>query len=137
MEINSKFKFILLAAIFFMTIAAAQTPTPAMLVGAWKVESLQPKFPDGVTAKQKAKGEKVITEDTEAFTKTGFVFTEDGGLSVSGKQFTWVMDDNGKTVTVKKQKKVVSIASILELTDHKLVFSRPDEGMIVTYTLVR
>lgn len=137
MKIISKFNLLLLVSILFTIVATAQTPTPAMLVGAWKLESLKPKFPDNVTAKQKAAGEKVIADDTEEFKKISFVFTKQGGLAVGKKQFTWAMDSDGKTVEVKKKNKVAIVATVLTLTDHKLIFSRPDEGMIVTYTLVR
>lgn len=137
MKIISKFNLLLLVSVFFTIVATAQTPTPAMLVGSWKLESLKPKFPDNVTEKQKAKGEKVIADDTEEFKKVSFVFTKEGGLTVGKKQFTWAMDSDGKTVSVKKNNKVAIVATVLSLTDHKLVFTRPDEGMIVTYILVR
>ena len=53
------------------------------------------------------------------------------------KKFTWTMDKNGSRVVVKRGNKVIIIANVLTLTAHQLIFTRPDEGMIVTYTLTK
>jgi len=129
-----RFNIALVAALFCAGLANAQSNKPEMLVGSWKVESLQPKFPVNITAKEKAKDEKTIADDEAEFKKAGFRFTGTE-LLVGPKKFTWKMSSSGNKVTVKKNKKTIINATILTLTADRLVFTRPDEGMIVTYTL--
>lgn len=133
---KTKFNLLLLAGLCFITAVSAQTQKSEMLTGSWKVQSLTAKFPPNVTVKQKTKGEKTIADDETEFKKAGFLFTGNK-LTVGKKKFTWVMDKDGSQVVVKKGKKVIITAKLLELSAHQLIFTRPDEGMIVTYTLAR
>ncbi len=133
---KTKFNFLLLAGVCFITAVSAQTRKSEMLAGSWKVQHLTAEFPPNVTIKEKTDGEKSIAEDEAEFKKTGFLFSRNT-LIVGKKKFTWVMNKDGKQVVVKKGNKVVITAKVLELSEHQLIFTRPDEGMIVTYTLYR
>lgn len=55
---------------------------------------------------------------------------------VEKKTFSWSMNEAGNEVTVKNGKLEIK-AIVIELSEHKLVFSREDEGMVVTTTLTR
>ena len=133
---KTKLNLLLLAGICFTTAVSAQTHQADMLTGSWKLKNLTAKFPENLTVKQKTKGEKTIADDEMEFKKTGFVFTRNM-LILGKKKFTWVMDKVGTQVVVKKGNKVIITANVLELSAHRLIFTRPDEGMIVTYTLDR
>ena len=134
---KTKINILLLAAVSFMTIAAAQSTKSDLLIGTWKLQSLSPEFPLNVTDKEKIKDEKIIADDTEYFKKNSFIFTKYGELTLGKKKFTWVMNATGNKVNVSKGHKVIIVATILKLSDHELIFTRPDEGMIVKYDLKR
>lgn len=133
-----KFKFNLLLAfmILFSVAAYCQSAKSALLIGTWKLESLKPHFPDTFSDKDKSKGEKIIAGDEAEFKKTGFIFSKDM-VTVGKKKFGYVMNAEGTEVAVKKNNKTAFKATIIELTSDRLVFTRPDDGMTVTYTLVK
>jgi len=132
-----KSHLLLLVATFIITAASAQSTKSELLTGLWKLKRLTPEFPAHVTKKEKAKDEKIIAGDEKDFKKTGFKFTKDGRLIVGEKEFTWKMESDEEHVKVMKDGKEIIVATIQQLTPHKLVFVRPDEGMQVTYTLTR
>jgi len=121
---------------FTVTSAYAQSKKSMLLIGTWTVESMKPAFPASFSDKQKAKGAKIVADDENDFKKTGFVFTKEGKLIVEKKTFYWTINDAGTQVIVKNDKSEIK-ATIIELSAHRLVFSRKDEGMIVTSTLTK
>lgn len=134
-----KIRNCLLAAMLLFAghLCMAQTSRAGLLTGKWNVESLTPEFPKTATAKEKEKGMKEIAGDLKNFKATGFTFTKDGKLSVDNKTFEWSFLNSEKEVSVTKGKKEIALATIVELTEHKLVFTRLDEGMVVTCVLSR
>lgn len=134
---NTKIALVALATFLLISHSDAQSPKANLLPGTWKVMGLIAAFPDNASPDQITKGKKIIADDEKNFKKTTFDFTPDGKLTVGKKKFVWVMDADGSHVTVQRKKKPKIVATILELSDHRLVFTRPDDGMIVTYTLSR
>jgi len=134
---KTQFNLLFIPAMFFITAAVAQTSKSQLLAGSWKLQSLKAGFPAKITAKEKAKDQKIIADDEKDFKKSGFNFTKTGGLVLGEKKFTWTMSSDGNMVKVMKGNKVVTLAKIVELNPRHLVFIRPDEGMQVTYTLTR
>ena len=134
---NAKVTPLVLATFLLFNGTSAQSTKANLLPGAWKVMGLSAAFPDKTSPDQIKKGKKTIADDEKNFKKTTFNFTADGKLTVGKKNFTWVMDADGSHVTVKRKHKAKIVATLEELSEHQLVFTRPDEGMIVTYTLSR
>lgn len=125
-----------LIVLFAISATCAQSKKSELLTGTWSVASMKPAFPAGFTKKQDEKGAKTVADDEKDFKKTGFVFTKDGRLMLEKKLFYWSMNEAGTEVIVKNGKSEIK-ATVIELSEHKLVFSREDEGMIVTTTLTR
>lgn len=80
------------------------------------------------------KDQQIIAGDEADFKKYGFTF-KGNSLDIDKKHFTWTMNEKGTQVTVQKKGKSIITATLVDVSEHQLVFTRPDEGMVVTYTL--
>jgi hypothetical protein len=133
---KTKFNCLLIATICYFSVVYGQATKPEMINGTWKLKSLKAQFPANISEKEKAKDQKIIDGDEADFKKYGFTF-KGNALDIGKKHFTWMMNEKGTQVTVKKKGKSIIIATLVKVTAHQLIFTRPDEGMIVTFTLSR
>lgn len=134
---KSKYIMLLIAAIWAVSVANAQSNRSEMITGSWKLKNLKPQFPANALKKEIASDRKIIADDEKDFKKSSFVFTKDRRLLLGEKNFTWKLESDDKTVKVMKDDSLIIVATIVKLSAHQLIFTRPDEGMIVTYTLIR
>jgi hypothetical protein len=131
-----KILFILIAVIT-LKVTHAQTSSTA-LAGAWKFQDLKAEYPQNMQGKKLADAQKDVQGDIKKFKKNfPFIFTEDGHFTIGTHHGTWVMGEDGKTVTYTNEKKQKGTATILQLTEHQLIFSRVDDDITQTFTLTR
>lgn len=133
---KTKINCLLIATICYFSMVYGQVSKTEMINGTWKLKNLKAQFPLNITEKEKQKDQKIIDSDEADFKKYGFTF-KGNSLDIGKKHFTWMMNEKGTEVTVKKKGKSIITATLVNLSAHQLVFTRPDEGMVVTYTLYR
>lgn len=133
---KTKINCLLIATICYFSMVYGQVSKTEMINGTWKLKSLKAQFPVNISEKEKAKDEQIIKSDESDFKKYGFNF-KGNSLNIGKKHFTWTLNKKETEVTVKKKGKSIITATLVELSEHQLIFTRPDEGMIVTYTLYR
>lgn len=134
---KTKITFLLLAITAIVVIGALQVSYANKLIGTWKLKSFKAEYPSTMTGKTKSVAEADMKDLTGRMKKTTFVFTKDGSLSYLNSKGTWAISNNGKTVDFVSAAKEKSVVTIIELTEHQLVFSRVDDGIKQTFHLVK
>ena len=131
-------KFLLLCffALTQVKVSHAQI-TPSALAGSWKFQQLKAEYPKDMQGKKLADAKKDMKGDEKKFKSFAFSFTEDGHCTIGPIHGTWVMSEDGTTVTVTNEKNEKIVATIMQLTEHQLVFSRMDDGIKQTFTLTK
>lgn len=120
-----------------LTMAYAQTGNSKLLIGQWKFTNLSVVYPQDMTGDDLARRKIKVAAQVSKLEGTTLEFLPNGALKWGGNKLHWKMDANGKQFKISKYLITVSVAKILELSVHKLVFTRPSDGIPATYTLTR
>lgn len=134
---KTKINSFVISIIGFLLLSAFQSYRSEVLIGSWKLTSLTAEYPKSMTGKAKTDAVNDVKGTNERLKKTSFVFTKDGHLSYANHIGTFVMSVDGKTVTFINDTKEKSIANIIKLTPHELIFTRVDNGITQTFHLAK
>lgn len=130
-----KFLFILIVVTAFK-LAGAQIQASA-LAGSWKFQNMKAEYPKDMQGKKLADAQKDMQGDIKKFKEVTFIFKKDGKCTIGGHHGTWVMSPDSQTVTYINEKNTKEVATIVQLTEHQLIFSRIDDNIKQTFTLTR
>src|SRR5258707_5741729 len=130
---NFLFALIVVTAVKF---AGAQI-SASSLVGSWKFQNMKAEYPKNMQGKKLADAQKDMQGDIKKFKEATFTFKKDGDCTIGGHHGTWVMSPDGQTVTYINEKSTKEVATIVQLTEHQLIFSRIDDTIKQIFTLTR
>ncbi len=128
--------FILLVVSGF-GIGTFQASNAALLAGSWKFRDLKAEYPKTMHGKALADAKKDIQGDIKRMKNSPFIFAQDGKCTIGEHHGTWTMSRGGKKVTYINEKKEKEVVNVLQLSEHKLVFSRVDDSVKQTFILTK
>jgi hypothetical protein len=126
-----------LTLLMALTTASAQISNSKLLTGKWKFAGLSASYPPTMTGDELAQRKIKVAAQATKLEGQSAEFLPNGELRWPGHKLGWKMDATGKQFKITKYLITLSVAKILELSAHKLVFTRLSDGIPATYTLTR
>jgi hypothetical protein len=120
-----------------LTTASAQAGNSKLLIGKWKFAGLSALYPPTMTGDELARRKIKVAAQATKLEGRSAEFLPNGELRWPGHKLGWKMDATGKQFKITKLLITLSVARILELSAHKLVFTRSSDGIPATYTFTR
>ena len=120
-----------------LTMVSAQISNSKLIIGKWKFSGLSASYPPTMTGDELAQRKIKVAAQATKLEGQSAEFLPGGSLNLAGRKLGWKMDATGKQFKIMKYLITVSVAKILELSVHKLVFTRLSDGIPATYTLTR
>ena len=120
-----------------LTTASAQASNSKLLIGKWKFAGLSATYPPMMIGDELAQRKIKVAAQTTKLEGQAAKFLPNGELRWPGHKLGWKMDATGKQFKITKYLITLSVAKIVELSAHKLVFTRPSDGIPATYTFTR
>jgi hypothetical protein len=133
-----KIMFAAFAVIGFFSASAQSTSSASgLIIGTWKCQDMQAEYPATLQGEKLEAAKKQNDDAVTSLKNTPFIFTKDGKCTIGTQHGTWVMSNDGKTVTYTNESKQKQVAALLEVTADKVVFQMMDHDIKETFTLTK